>query len=160
MTVVAAVSLFNGVMLLSDCRVTVENRGKPDLHSDTAQKIFPLTPTTVIGFSGNVDTASRLLLELFRQASFRRKRDPISLLNWFPRFFKSRYSVEKRKRAGPVDFILGSVVPGRPNVVERQKVADLLNRIARAGWVCLNRNFGLISGTSAWFRPPRSAVAS
>ena len=24
----------------------------------------------------------------------------------------------------------------------------------------MNRNFGLISGTSAWFRPPRSAVAS
>jgi len=32
--------------------------------------------------------------------------------------------------------------------------------LERAGWVCLNRNFGLISGTSAWFRPPRSAVAS
>jgi len=29
----------------------------------------------------------------------------------------------------------------------------------RAGLVYLNRNFGLISGTSAWFRPPRSAVA-
>ena len=30
----------------------------------------------------------------------------------------------------------------------------------RAGLVYLNRNFGLISGTSAWFMPPRSAVAS
>ena len=30
----------------------------------------------------------------------------------------------------------------------------------RAGRVYLNRNFGLISGTSVWFMPPRSAVAS
>ena len=30
----------------------------------------------------------------------------------------------------------------------------------RAGSVCLNRNLGLISGTSAGFRPPRSAAAS
>src|ERR1700722_1046037 len=29
-----------------------------------------------------------------------------------------------------------------------------------AGLVYLHRNFGLISGTSAWFMPPRSAVAS
>jgi len=40
-------------------------------------------------------------------------------------------------------------------------VEPFIHSIAdRAGWVCLNRNFGLISGTSAWFRPPRSAVAS
>jgi ParB-like chromosome segregation protein Spo0J len=32
--------------------------------------------------------------------------------------------------------------------------------VFRAGLVYLNRNFGLISGTSAWFMPPRSAVAS
>jgi hypothetical protein len=40
------------------------------------------------------------------------------------------------------------------------KVIQECDSKGRAGLVYLNRNFGLISGTSAWFMPPRSAVAS
>jgi 20S proteasome alpha/beta subunit len=53
MTVVAGVSLFNGVMLIADSRVTVSLPGRPDFYCDMAQKIFPLTHTTVLGFSGD-----------------------------------------------------------------------------------------------------------
>src|SRR5664280_330054 len=43
-------------------------------------------------------------------------------------------------------------------IIFRQTSHDV--RSLRAGSVCLNSFSGLISGTSAGFRPPRSAVAS
>jgi hypothetical protein len=70
MTVIAGVSLLNGVMMLSDCRVTVRRAGKADIHSDVAQKLFPLTQNAVIGFSGDVATAALLLGVLRRLMAF------------------------------------------------------------------------------------------
>jgi hypothetical protein len=61
MTVIAGLSLFNGVMLVSDCRVTVRRPGKPDVYGDVGQKIFPLTQNAAIGFCGDVGTAALLL---------------------------------------------------------------------------------------------------
>jgi hypothetical protein len=131
MTVIAGVSLFNGVMLASDCRVTVKRPGWRTVARDEAQKIFPLTATSVIGFAGDVATASALIEDLFRQIRRGRRIDPVSLHHWLPRFFRSSYSaLSKKKRAGRVDFMVGSVVPGRLNVIDRQKAADLLKVIA------------------------------
>ena len=39
MTVIAGASLFNGVMLVADSRITVSRKGRPDLHADICQKI-------------------------------------------------------------------------------------------------------------------------
>jgi hypothetical protein len=46
-------------MLLSDRRVTVQRRGKPDVHGGIA-KLFPLTQSPAIGFCGDVATAALL----------------------------------------------------------------------------------------------------
>jgi hypothetical protein len=42
MTVIAGVSLFDGVMLVADTRMTVRLVGHPDAHADICQKIFVL----------------------------------------------------------------------------------------------------------------------
>ena len=141
MTVIAGVSLFNGVMLLSDCRVTVKSRGRPDVHCDVAQKIFPLTDTTVIGFAGDVSTASFILASALKQIKGRMRKDSISLLQWLPRFLRAAYNAfERKSHAGEVYFIVGSIMPDRPNIIERQKVAELMNTIA-LGSPSMQRNW-------------------
>jgi hypothetical protein len=131
MTVIAGVSLFNGVLLLSDCRVTVQRRGKPDVHGDIAQKLFPLTKDTAIGFSGDVATAALLLGVLRRQLPKREHKD-IASLQWLPRLFQSGVATlqAKKKRVAQVDFMLAGIVSDRANVVERAKVVELMNAIA------------------------------
>lgn len=141
MTIIAGVSLFNGIMLASDCRVTVRRAGRRSVHCDVAQKIFPLTNTTAIGFSGDVATAALVLQELFRQLRHRKQFDPVNLHQWLPRFLRSRVGVLRRKnRARPVDFIVGSVIPSRCNVIERQRCAELLREIAY-GNASIQRNW-------------------
>jgi Proteasome subunit len=131
MTVIAGVSLFNGVMLAADCRVSILRPGRRTVIRDEAQKVFALTPTTIIGFSGDVATASALMQELIHQIKRGRRSDPVSIHQWLPRFFKASYAALKRKgRVGRVDFMVGSVIPGRTNVIERQKVVDLMQEIA------------------------------
>src|SRR5215207_7075933 len=53
-TVIAAVSLFDGVMLMADSRVTVTPKGRRAYYCDIAQKIFPLTANMALAFSGDV----------------------------------------------------------------------------------------------------------
>jgi len=132
MTVIAGVSLFNGVMLLSDCRVTVPRRGKPDVHCDVAQKLFPLTQTAAIGFCGDVGTAAPLLERLRRRLPRREHKDVASLLQWLPRLFRSEVTAlhAKKKRVAQVDFMLAGIMPDRPNVVERAKGVELMKSIA------------------------------
>jgi hypothetical protein len=143
MTVIAGVSLFNGVMLLSDCRVTIQRRGKADVHCDIAQKLFPLTQNAVIGFSGDVTTAAALLGELRRQLPGRKHKDTASLVQWIPRLLQSGVATlrAKKKRVAYVDFMLAGIAPDRANVVERAKVVELMKEIAfgdpsiQRGWV-------------------------
>jgi hypothetical protein len=95
------------------------------------QKIFPLTRTAALGFAGDAATGSELIQELFRQLRHGRSIDPVSMNLWLPRFFRSAYSeLQKKGQAGRVDFMVGSVVPGRLDVIERQRAADLLKEIA------------------------------
>jgi hypothetical protein len=131
MTVIAGASLFNGVILLSDTRATIRASGKPDIHCDIAQKLFPLTPSTAIGFCGDVRAASFLLYNAIHQLKSRPRKDATSLAQWLPRFLRSAYQAfDKRHGAEPVSFMVGSVITDRPNVVERQKVAELLQTIS------------------------------
>lgn len=130
MTVIAGASLFNGVILLADTRVTITRAGKPDIRCDVAQKLFFLNKTTAIGFSGDVRAASAIILEALRQLPRRARTDAVSLRQWLPRFIAATYRAHARKhRASALTFIVGSVIPCRNNVIERAKVAELLNTI-------------------------------
>jgi 20S proteasome alpha/beta subunit len=132
MTVIAGVSLFDGVMMLSDCRVTVRRAGKADVQCDVAQKLFPLTQNAVIGYSGDVATAALLLSVLRRQLRKREHKDIASLVQWIPRLFQSGVATlrSKNKRVGQADFMLAGIAPDRANVVERAKVVELMRGIA------------------------------
>jgi hypothetical protein len=132
LTVIAGVSLFNGVMLISDCRVTIRRRGRPDVHGDIAQKLFAMTRRAAIGFSGDVATAALLLGLVRRQLPKRENKDVVSLLNWLPRLFQSAVATRraKKKPVEPVDFMLAGIIPDRANVVERAKVVELMKSIA------------------------------
>jgi hypothetical protein len=147
MSVIAGCSLFSGVILLADCRVTIKRPGKPDVLCDNAQKLFPLTNTTAFGFVGDLNTASPIIRELFRQLSLSHKMGktnrlhPFSLLKWMPRYFRSTYrQLAKRQKVGRVDFMVGSVILDRPNVIDRSKVVEIMERF-RLGKLSAQRNW-------------------
>jgi hypothetical protein len=141
MTVIAGASLFSGVILLADSRATIERCGRPDIRADVAQKIIPLTSTTVIGFSGNVHVAALILEMAIRQLSNRTHRNAVSLRLWLPRLLKHAYSTHAHKHGNPaLSFLVGSVVPGYPNLVERAKVVPIFETIG-FGRSPIKRNF-------------------
>ncbi len=148
MSVIAGCSLLNGVLLLSDCRITVERSGVPDVYCDFGKKLFPLTPHVALGFvAKDVLTAGHLVREVLRQIEMKMaageesKLHPAVLLRWFPRFFRSAYGVVRQKwGAGFVCFMVGAVIPDRPNVIERQKVVEIMERF-RFGKLSAQRNW-------------------
>ena len=141
MTVVAGVSLFDGVMLLSDARATIRVGGKSDLHCDIVQKLIPIAPTVAIGFSGDIRTVSFLISLAGRQLRNRRHQDAVSVMLWLPRLFRAGYRrFAERRQADRVSFIVGSVLTGRNNIVERQKVVDIMRTIA-SGASIIHRTF-------------------
>jgi hypothetical protein len=141
MTVIAGASLFKGVILLSDTRATLRAPGKRDIHRDDAQKLIQLTNSTVIGFCGDLRTASFLIASAIRQLQSRRRKDAVSLAMWLPRFLKATYrAFDKRHRAARVSFLVGAVSTDRPNIVERQKVVELFRTLA-SGKSRFQRNF-------------------
>lgn len=132
MTVVAGISLFDGVMMAADCRITVKAKGRKDIHSDTLQKIIPITNRLAAGFCGDIETAARIFREMFRQLKYRKRRNPISLLSWLPRFFKSIYrQLSKRYNARPVHFMLASTSRDRFNVVKREKIVEIVQNMVK-----------------------------
>lgn len=129
MSVIAGCSLFNGVMLAADCRVTIPHKQAQPLpiYCDIAQKLFTLTNNCAIGFVGDLDVASHLLCKLFDRIKGIKRRDATSLEHWLPRFL--RYSFEKLKReraSGNVEFMVAAVIPEKPNVIDRQSVVDIM----------------------------------
>jgi hypothetical protein len=130
MTVIAGASLFDGVILLADTRVTIQRPNRPDIRCDIVQKLFFLTPTTAIGFSGDVRAASAIICEALRQLATRAHTGALSIRQWLPRFVAAAYRAHAQKHgASALAFIVGSVVPSRNNIIERAKVAELLNTI-------------------------------
>lgn len=133
MTVIAAVSLLDGVMLMADSRVTVSRRGRRPYFCDIAQKIMPVTANLALAFSGDVRAAGMLMPALLRHARLRRRHDTVSLLQWLPRFMKETYRRMQAKPRdgrpyGEVQFIVAGVIPDRTNVVERARVGELVRR--------------------------------
>ena len=125
MSVVAACSLINGILMGADCRVTFRQPGREDILVDNCQKLFTVGESSVVGFVGAVPLASSILLSLCEQER-RHRTDAVSLHNWFPRLcrFKYRAHADDNQR---VTFLVGSTIPGHGNIVERQAVVDLAN---------------------------------
>ena len=112
--------------MVSDCRVTF-SQGSHETHRDTVQKLVAITPTTAIGFVGDLKIATTLLVRMLKQGG-KKRTDPFSLLSWFHRCFRHHYA--QLNRSDYVAFMVGSVVPGRPNVIEKEAVVKLVNRVA------------------------------
>lgn len=144
MSVIAGCSFFHGVMLLSDCRMTVSRVGRSNVHIDNVQKLFALTPTSAIGFVGDIELAGLLLRELLAQLpqkARQKKVDAVSLFNWIPRYLRSAYERVCQRHGSPsVKFVVGSVLPGYPNVIERAKVRAIMERF-RLGKLSAQRNW-------------------
>jgi len=130
MSVVAGCSLFDGVLLAADSRVTIRRHDASDLHADNVQKLFPLCPGTAIGFVGHLDISSHLLRLLLTEIRKRTRKDPISLSNWMPRLFRRAYAAFcSSKGTRSIAFMVASVLRDRPNIVERKAVAELVQHI-------------------------------
>ena len=141
MSVVAGCSLFDGVLLAADCRVTIQRRRVPDIHLDCAQKIFPLTPNTALSFVGSVGAASLLIREMWHQLRKRQRQDAVSLAAWLPRFFRYAYGCSQASLGSKqIAFMVASVVRGRLNAVEREAVVKLVNHIG-FGQSVIQRNW-------------------
>jgi hypothetical protein len=140
MSVVAGVSLLDGVLIGADCRMTYES-GCTKTHRDELQKIIPIGTHTVIGFVGWVPTAANLLLSMLKARDGRR--EAVELEQWLPRYFE--YQFAKIKNAQPVSFVVASVVPGRPNIVAKSAIAkvvfDAVNSRPAGGINTISRAF-------------------
>jgi hypothetical protein len=134
MSVVAGCSLFNGVLLAADSRITFASPDGRRQYADVAQKLFVIAPGTAIGFvSADVRLASLMIRGLLEQTHRRKRRDHISLARWMPRLFRatSRLWERQQRQAAPYTAFLGaSVLPWQPNVIRRADVVALMNRIA------------------------------
>lgn len=144
MSVIAGCSLFDGVMLLADCRMTIRRKSKKDVYVDNIQKLFSLTPTTVLGFVGNIQVASLMISELLKQLDMKSKTgrvDPVSLSIWIPRYLRYKYAQISKKFPQPeVAFMVASVICSRPNLIERARVVEIMERF-RLGKLSMQRNW-------------------
>lgn len=60
MTAILGLNFFYQIVVIADCRVTFEYPNQKKILQDNLQKIYPLGPTGVIGFSGNVFVAKKI----------------------------------------------------------------------------------------------------
>jgi hypothetical protein len=134
MSVVAGCSLLDGVLLAADCRVTFEVSPKQFYYTDNAQKLFTLVPRLSIGFAGNVGIASELLLSIAKGQKESQRHDPISLVLWLQRKFRFEYATRTAPCSPPkpqIIFMLAGALRGRPTVVTKKSIAELLFHIAQ-----------------------------
>ena len=125
MSVIGGSSLIHGVLMSADCRVTVSRPSGVNVRLDNLQKIIPIAPHTVIGFVGDVRTAARLFKLVVEALPSRKRSDPMSIMQWLPRFLRHNYTTP-----GPsVVFMVGSVIRDHPNVVHRDALIRVLDRI-------------------------------
>ena len=135
MSVIAGCSLFSGVIVVSDCRVTIQRSGKPDIYCDVAQKLFALTPEVVLGFVGDIGAAGPIIRNLLAQIAYKRANNktrelhPLLLTRWLPRYLRSAYKQLSNKwTINRIDFLVGGVIKDRRNIIERAKVVKIMDR--------------------------------
>jgi hypothetical protein len=131
MSVVAGCALLDGVVLVSDSRATWEARGGLNHHQDNLEKLIAFVPGTAIGFVGSIDFASEMLQAAASQLRQGTRYDPFSLKLWFPRFFRFAYQklISMSGQSPTVSFMIGSSIRGRPNIVYRSDIIDLLHKM-------------------------------
>lgn len=142
MSIVAGCSLFDGVMLLADCRATII-RNQSYHYVDSVQKLFALTKSMAIGFAGNISVAGSLLLGILtalRQFKSPRHLHPFILIPWISRFMRYAFVQYATSPESQIHFIIAAVVRSRRNVVRRKKVVDIMDRI-RLGQAVFQRNW-------------------
>lgn len=120
MSVVAGVSLLDGVLIGADCRITYDGAGPT--YRDELQKIIPIGSHTAIGLTGDIRTAAGLLLKI-RKAQQGRF-ETVELEQWLPRFLEHEFPTIKNPQS--VAFLVASVIPSRRNVVPK---ADILKAV-------------------------------
>jgi hypothetical protein len=138
MSVVAGCSLLDGVILGADSRVTFQSQGT---YRDTLQKLIFFTNHTAIGFVGDIATAAHLLKSMKKAQGDRR--NAVTLRHWLPRFFA--YEFARFPKATGVKFMVGSVIPGRPNVIDKAAAAQAVFNAVHS------RPSGAINGISPLF---------
>jgi hypothetical protein len=130
MSIVAGCSLFDGVLIAADCRATIQYADRPELHSDNVLKVFAIQPDTVLAFVGDINIASYLLQKLIIALDTRRRKDSLSLSQLIPRLFRYEYQkIIPRFGERDVIFMIASVIRGRPNIVDRETVVELVKYI-------------------------------
>jgi hypothetical protein len=137
MTLVAASLVPDGVYVGADTRVTWQSSSGATVN-DNAIKLSKIGQSSVIGFSGDIETIARLYEELFssRQIVARTHTDVVSLSRWLPRFFRTTYSrIQRLHRAGDVAFLVAGSIPGRPL---RLKISDCHRALLRCQKLGLN----------------------
>jgi len=143
MSVVAGCSLFNGLLLLADCRGTITRKNQKPIYVDNVQKLFVVTPNIAFGFVGDIKAAAIVFFELPNRMNTRIKDSarfhPASMLNWFPRYLRYAYA-QLQFRPGPLNVMLACIIRDRPNVIERAKVVALMERF-RLGKLSYERSW-------------------
>jgi proteasome subunit B (beta)-like protein len=130
--------MLDGVILGADSRVTFQTQGT---YRDTLQKLIFITNHTVLGFVGDITTAAHLLKSV-RKAQGER-RNAVILRHWLPRLFA--YEFARFPNAAAVTFMVGSVIPSRPNVIEKAAAAHVVVNAIHS------RPSGSINGISPLF---------
>lgn len=139
-TLVAAASLFRGVILLSDCRATLSAPGRPDSHADCIQKCFPLTDHAAIGFAGDKLAAEHLLLGILGETRKKRMSSE-ELADWLPAYLKAEYGSWCTKAPlRDVAFIVASIEPAYHNLIPMENVKKIVDMIFN-GTLSVQRSF-------------------
>jgi hypothetical protein len=120
MSIVVGFSLMDGILLGADCRATYSDSGPR--HADWVQRIIRLTDNTIIGFVGDIDTAGRLLKAATDQITSL-PQDGERVNRWLPRLFRREF--ERCSSPRRVEFLVGSVIKGRPTVVTPSTLAEI-----------------------------------
>lgn len=141
MSIVSGCSLFDGVLLAADCRATLKHPNGTEIYSDNVLKVFAIHPNTAVAFVGDITIAAYLLGKLLSAFKNRNCKNPISIFNWLPRFFRYEYQkFTSQYGERSIIFMIASVIKDRPNVVERKAVEELTNYIF-SGSGPIRRNF-------------------
>jgi len=126
MTVVLGQQFLQGVILMADCRASIQNGGSITPWRDNTQKVFFLDKHLIIGFAGDIDTAGSIIAFLGRQVHDRPKLGNIHIFaRKAPALIKYAYEeLSQNKKVGDVAFIVAGVDFNRP-----ERVLDVAGKV-------------------------------
>jgi hypothetical protein len=130
MTVVIAQHFFQGLIVVADSRSSKLKNGSWIPWRDNTQKIFFLTPSLIIAFSGDIEFAGTIISFVQRQIKIRPQ---IGLLHRFidkgPKLIRYGYQyLAKKHEARPVGFIVAGIDFSRASPLKDEK-GNLIGRL-------------------------------